>query len=346
LGSFNPGSKILFVGEAPGENEERLKQVFVGSSGRELQSQLEDAGISRASCSFTNVFTRRPPNNDLQNWGVTRKELIIDGSRPWAYISANKLYVRPDIVQPALERLREEIKKLKPNLIVALGNTAMAALCNVSGIGKIRGTLYLSTLVQNVKVIGTYHPAAIMRQYDNRPVVIADLMKAKIECEYPELRLLRRALYLEPTINDLIQWRERLISAPALAVDCETKAEQITCVGFSPSPVEAYVIPFWDRRKPHAHYWPDAASERFAWEVCRDILSSPSIKILQNGLYDVQYFIKYQWRTCNFLEDTMIRHHSLYPGLPKGLDFLGSLYANERAWKKFRPRGGEEKREA
>lgn len=335
----------MLVGEAPAEQDERQGSVFVGSAGRELTSILEDAGISRASCALTNVFDRRPPNNDLGAWAVPLKELRFDPLRPWARIPANKQWLQGEHVQPALERLRAEITQVQPNVIIALGNTAMAALTGHAGIGKIRGTLYQCQLA-NTKVIGTYHPAAVLRQYEFRGVVEADMLKAKAESAFPEMRLRRRALHLEPTTADLRDWRATLLRATHLAVDCETRNGQITCVGFSPSPTEAYVIPFWDRRKPGWHYWPDAASERFAWQVCYDVLTSDAVKILQNGLYDLQYFLLYRWPMRRFTEDTMIKHHSLYPGMPKGLDFLGSLYANERAWKKFRPRGGEEKKDS
>ena len=64
--------------------------------------------------------------------------------------------------------------------------------------------------------------------------------------------------------------------------------------------------------------------------------------IFQNGIYDVQYLMKYRIRVRNFSEDTMLLHHSLYPALPKSLDFLGSIYANEQAWKRWRLRGDED----
>lgn len=343
-GTLRP-AKILLVGEAPGANEEKWGSPFVGAAGQELDSILVDAGLRRSDCALTNVFDVRPPDNDLTPWCVPRKEIKHTGQF-FTLIPYNKLYVRPDFVEPARARLYDEIKRVSPNIIIALGNTAMAALTGVTGVGKIRGTLYLSTLVPNVKVLATYHPAAIIRQYELRVVTVADMMKARGEAEFPDLRLRRRALHLEPTISDLVQWKEYLTQARFLAVDCETKNGQITCVGFSPSPDEAFVVPFWDRRQPNWSYWPDAASERFAWQVCHDILVSDAEKILQNGLYDMQYFLRYCWPMRRFTHDTMIKHHSLYPGLPKGLDFLGSLYANERAWKKYRPRGGEEKQEA
>jgi uracil-DNA glycosylase len=338
-------ARILLVGEAPTEQDERQGMLFTGSAGQELTSMLVDAGIRRAECALTNVFDQRPPGGDLGAWSVKRAEVTFDPMRPWAWIPAAKQWLPGTRVQPALERLRTEINAVQPNVIIALGNTAIAALTGSSGIGKIRGTLYQCRL-SGRKVIGTYHPSAVLRQYEFRGIVEADFLKAKAESEFPDMRLRKRTLYLAPTIADLAEWRNRLVSAPALAVDCETRNGQITCVGFAPSPDEAFVIPFWDRRKPGWHYWPDAESERFAWQVCHDILVSPAEKILQNGLYDMQYFLLYRWPMRRFIQDTMLKHHSLYPGLPKGLDFLGSLYANERAWKKFRPRGGEEKKDS
>lgn len=327
------------MGEAPGEAEARLLVPFVGHSGKLLDGMLEEVGLKRYEVGLTNVFDQRPLNNDLAHWGVPLNECAYDPDLPWARVKANpKLYVKPSILQPALVRLRSEIERLNPNLVVALGATAFAALTGSGSIGKSRGTLYQSILTPNRKVLGTYHPAAILRQYDLRPIAIADLLKARRESEYPELRLLRRSLYIEPSITDLLQWEEILCSAEKVAVDIETFRGQITCIGFAPSPTAAYVVPFFYGLKS---YWPTVADESIAYKVVRNILASPAIKILQNGMYDLQYCAKYGWRVMNFLHDTMIAHHSLYPGMPKGLDFLGSLFCNERAWKQFRPRGGE-----
>lgn len=345
-----PQAKLLLVGEAPGAEEEKLLTPFVGAAGKELDHMMADAEILRSSISMTNVFDVRPPQNNLLHWCADKKEagVGINPALPWAWIQPETAkYITAAHVQPALVRLREEIKRAAPNCIVALGNIALAALCGVSGIGRLRGTLHECTLVPGIKVIPTYHPAAILRQYDNRGFVVADLMKAKAESAFPDFRFLRRALHIEPTVSDLYTWRDRLVSASEITMDVETKPSigQITCIGFSPSPTEAYVIPFWDRRKPDGHYW-SFEDEKIAWRIVASILSAPNIKIMQNGIYDVQYCLMYKWNVKGFVHDTMILHHSLYPSVPKGLDFLGSLYVNERAWKKFRPRGGEEKSDA
>lgn len=347
LPQLPPRAKLLLVGEAPGEAEERKGVPFVGASGQLLDGLLEEVEIPRYSVGLTNVFNIRPHQNNLALWGAERSDCHPDPSLPWTFINAGKapingknkqVYVKPSVTQPALARLRAEIEKLNPNLILALGATAFAALTGVPSIGKSRGTLYPCTLSPGRKVLGTYHPAAVLRQYDLRPICVVDLLKAKREACFPELRLRRRALYVQPTISDLVEWERILTAAPRLACDIETFRGQITCIGFSPSAEASYVVPFF---YSSSSYWPTPDDEVIAYKIVRSILAGPSEKIFQNGMYDIQYCSKYGWRVNNFKHDTMILHHSLYPGMPKGLDFLGSIYCNERAWKQFRPRGGE-----
>jgi uracil-DNA glycosylase len=343
-------AKILFVGEAPGEQEAMFGVPFMGNSGQLLREMLASAEIDINKCSLTCVFLSRPDNNTFISWGgITLKEAReqSDPSRPFALIKANdKLYIPSLIVQSALERLREEIITVNPNIIVALGNTAMSALCNIAGIGKVRGTVHNCTLVPGVKVLPTYHPAAVFSQYDLRPIVEADFIKLAFEQKNSEFNYIRRALHIEPQTSDLAQWVTHLSTASHLAVDVETKNKQVTCIGFAPSKIEAFVIPFWSKRSPNLSYWPTFEDEKVAWQAVQTILNSDAIKIFQNGMYDIQYCLHHGWHVNRPFADTMLKHHALYPNLPKGLDFLGSIYTNERSWKKMRPRGGEEKKEA
>ena len=76
---------------------------------------------------------------------------------------------------------------LDPNLIICLGNCSLWALAGRTGITKLRGTTLLAThTAADFKLLPTYHPSAILRQWDNRPTVIADLMKAKRESAIPK----------------------------------------------------------------------------------------------------------------------------------------------------------------
>jgi DNA polymerase len=332
---LNPRARILLIGEAPAPDDRGYP--FSGSSGQELDFLLRDVELSRVDISLTNLFHEKIPNGDINNWAVPRKELknLIDPALPWNVIPCKKGVVDPRILQPALKRLQDEITKAAPHVIGALGNSPLAALCGVSGITKLRGALHF---YNSIKVIPTYHPGYVLRNYEARPSVVADFQKIKLESSSPFANLINRKIYLDPSKEDLSSWVSRLCSEPYLACDIETKARQITCMGFAPNKAEAFVIPLWT---PKGNYW-DHEGEVLAYKAIKQICEADNIKIFQNGIYDIQYLIKYKIKVRNFSEDTMLLHHSLYPALQKGLDFLGSVYANERAWKRWRLRGDEE----
>ena len=331
-------AKILLVVDFPAEAD--LQQgtlLSMGSApGKELDSILADVGLSRSDVEITSIFTTRPPNGDINAWAIDRKSIkaSVDLLRPWRAIPCKKGVADPKLVQPALERLANTIAKCAPNVIVALGNIPLASLCGVSGIGKLRGALHF---YKTTKVIPTYAINGVLANYEWRPSVVADFLKTVREAESPLADLINRKIYIEPTRRDLEFWTERLCSEEFLAFDIETRAKQITCIGFAPNREESFVIPFWFGNE---NYW-SQEDEIFAYKCVRKICASPAIKIAQNGLYDVQYLFKYQIPVVNFLHDTMLLHHSLYPALQKGLDFLGSIYANDRAWKRWRVRGGD-----
>lgn len=326
--------KIAIVGEAWGEAEERQRAPFVGPSGYELTRMLDEAGIHRADCFLTNVFNLRPrPTNDIEN--LCSKDRA--GNLP--ALKAGK-YLKPDYIGE-LHRVHAEIGSLRPGVCILLGNTAAWAFLGNSGISKIRGTVTSSTVFPWLKCLPTYHPAAILRQWDLRAVTVLDLAKAKRESEYPEIRRPQRTVYIDPTLADLEWYYDNFLrGATAFAADIETAADQITCIGFAPDPASAIVVPFVDARKPMGSFWPSAEEETAAWEFVRRVLALPCPKTFQNGLYDVVFLWKsYGMVVNNWEDDTMLLHHSLQPESEKGLAFLGSVYTNEASWKLIRQRG-------
>lgn len=328
-------ARILYCGEAPGAEEEIQGIPFVGHSGRLLDDLNLNAGIKRSECYLTNVLHTRPPNNHLEAF-------LVPKSDPSAITQMPPLqpgrYLKSDF-GPELERLRHELRSVRPNLIVALGNTAAWAILGKGAISKIRGTVVDSEFG---KVLPTYHPAAIFRQWDLRPILAADIIKAAMECQYPEIRRPERYIIIDPTFPDIEDfYNNYAVKAKLLAVDIETKNGQITCIGFAVSKSLALVIPFVDNRKEGRSYWPDLHSEKKAWLWVQFLLSLPAGKIFQNGLYDLQYIRRMRLFVRNCLHDTMILHHALHPELLKGLGFMGSVYTSEPAWKLMRQRGEE-----
>jgi DNA polymerase len=131
-GSFNP--EIMFVGEAPGADEDRQGKAFVGRAGQLLTKMIEAMGYTRDDVFIGNILKCRPPGN--------RKPL-------------------PGEMDTCLPYLREQIGILEPDVIIALGTTAVKGLFDVdTGITRMRGK-WLT--FEGIDVMPTYHPAYLLR---------------------------------------------------------------------------------------------------------------------------------------------------------------------------------------
>jgi len=323
--------KIALVGEAWGEHEERERMPFVGPAGWQLNSMLKDAGIARHECFLTNVFNLRPkPTNKIDNLCATKKEV----RHVLPSLSSGK-YIRDEYLGE-LERLYAELRAVKPNIAVALGGTASWALLRDGRVSKLRGAVSESPVIPGLKVLPTYHPSYILQGgYESRHVTVLDLQKAKREAEFPEVRRPIRVVYTEPLLHELAWFEEKFIRrSRMMAVDIETRDNQITCIGFAPATDVALVVPFEDLRKPHASYWGSLEAEIEAWSWVRNVLDSDVPKVFQNGLFDIHRLWRgYGIPVRSALHDTMLLHHALQPESPKGLAYLGTVYTDEAAWK-------------
>lgn len=324
----------MVLGEAWGREEEIASAPFVGTSGRMLTRLLYAAGIDRGSCFLTNVFNFHPRGDDIDE--VCGPESTALAGYP-AHHGAKYVQRR---YAPDLDRLNRELSSHKPNILILLGNTAMWAMLGRSGVAKWRGTTELSThTCEGIKCISTYHPAAVAREYSLRATVVLDLQKAERQSHFPDLRRPERELWIEPTLEDLYEFKRRYITdGETVVVDIESYKSQVTVVGFAPKPHIALVVPFFDFRRKDRSYWHTPRDELAAWTFVRRILESPDTrKCFQNGLYDIAFL----WRAVgikvrNAEHDTMLLHHSLQPESLKGLGYLGSIYTDERAWKHMR----------
>lgn len=324
---------IAIVGEAWGEQEERQRAPFVGPSGYELTKMLGEAGIHRADCFLTNCFNLRPLANDIETLCSKDKTSRFSPIKPGHYL-------RPQFFSE-IDRLLTELRTLNPNITILLGNTACWALLGSSGISKIRGTVAQSTVINGLKCLPTYHPAAVLRDWSLRHVTVLDLIKAHRESKFPEIRRPQREVWIEPSLQDMEVFYERYLRTSTLiSFDIETFGNQITCIGFSPDERVALVIPFHDARVSSQSYWKTDREELDAWAYVRRVLGLPCRKLAQNGLYDIHFLWRgYGIPVVNFEDDTMLLHHALHPESEKGLAFLGSVYTGEASWKMMRARG-------
>lgn len=326
-------AKIALVGEAWSESDAEVKLPFQGSSGAELTRMLKDAGMRRHEMFMTNVFARRPPDGKIMEF-FTSKKL---GSENFPPYTKGK-FLKPEL-EDELLRLKEELSAVRPNLVVALGGMACWALLGSSGIKALRGTVAESSLIPGLKILPTYHPSFVFRSWSDRPILVADLMKAKLEREFPEIRRPERWVLVDPTLAELAEWiynPDGTVRTPRqgyFSCDTETERRQITMIAFSDHISWSICIPFVDWRHPEKSYWPTASDEVLAWKMVKDILESSHPKLFQNGLYDLQYIRQMGIRPWNVTDDLMLLHHAMYPELPKSLAFIGSTQTNEPAWK-------------
>jgi uracil-DNA glycosylase len=355
-------TEIVIVGEAWGENEHRIREAFVGSSGIELLRMLDEGGVLELTSEDqnyiykfwqdrdpryidmvwrmhpeiyrTNVFNLRPHGNKIENLCGTRQE----GISGLPSFGKSK-YFRAEFAGE-IDRLAAELLEQDPNLIIACGNTPCWALLGNTKISTIRGTTHLSThTVTGFKVLPVYHPAAVMRTWEYRPTTVADFIKAAREAKFPELRRPKREIWIDPSLDDIRRFkREHIDNCKLLSVDIETAGRAITCIGFAPRPDIAIVIPFVKTTRFGRNYFTNPASEREAWNIITNILADPATKkTFQNGMYDIAFLWRaYGIKVIGAEHDTMLLHHALYPESEKSLGFLGSIYTDEGSWKRMR----------
>jgi len=134
FGSGNPNAGIVVVGEAPGADEDEQGLPFVGRAGRLLTDILVAINLSRDEVYICNILKCRPPEN------------------------RNPL---PDEISNCEPYLARQLELIKPKLILALGTFAAQTLLNTKEpLGKLRGRFHL---YKNIKLMVTYHPAALLR---------------------------------------------------------------------------------------------------------------------------------------------------------------------------------------
>jgi DNA polymerase len=150
FGVGNHSAEIVFVGEAPGADEDDQGEPFVGRAGKLLNEMLKEIGLKRQEVFICNILKCRPPNN--------RDPL-------------------PDEVEKCEPYLLKQLSLLKPKIIVALGrvagNTLLKTSETLTNLRKQRYDYYGITLVV------TFHPAAILRNPQWKTTTLEDLKNAK-----------------------------------------------------------------------------------------------------------------------------------------------------------------------
>lgn len=329
-------AKIMLVGEAPGEQEVAKGEPFVGMSGLELSRMLQEAGIIRSTCFITNVVRVRPPGNDVSAFISMRKS---DTTAQHALVR-DKMCLPP--IWEGIEMLKREIELVRPNIIIAFGNVAMWALTGKWGITSWRGSTLQTDLTLGLdyqpKVIPCYHPAAILRQWSWRQILVHDLRRAKVlsttkDLIRPDYRFTTRPDF--STVCDYLDLLQKAVESKPLllSVDIETRAGHIACIGFAWSRLEALCIPLMCAERVEG-YWTIEEEIELMWRLAL-LLTHRNCRVIgQNFSYDAQYFHRWLHYLPNLEFDTMLAQHVCFSNVQKGLDFLSSMYCEfHEYWK-------------
>lgn len=159
FGDGNPQAQIVFVGEAPGGDEDRQGLPFVGRSGQLLDRMMATIGLDRTNVYITNIIPWRPPGN------------------------RNPTPEETALCMPFLER---HLEILDPKIVVALGSvSAKQLLCTTDGITKLRGKWREITIGarNDVPCLPMFHPAYLLRQLPQKRLAWQDLLLLKDKLE-------------------------------------------------------------------------------------------------------------------------------------------------------------------
>jgi DNA polymerase len=154
----------MFVGEAPGADEDAQGRPFVGRAGQLLDKIIAACGLKRSDVFICNILKCRPPENRDP---------------------------RPDEMISCLPYLQRQIEAINPDVIVALGAHAARMLLNTTrSIGQLRGQFheyYAGIGRTPLKLMATFHPAYLLRNYsdENRRYVWEDMKKVLAELNLP-----------------------------------------------------------------------------------------------------------------------------------------------------------------
>ena len=156
FGVGNPAARIMFIGEAPGAEEDARGEPFVGRAGKKLDQMIQSIGFRREDVYIANIVKCRPPNN----------------RDPEA-----------DEVATCFPFLARQIAAIAPEVIVTLGAPATRALLDTRvGIMRLRGCWHR---YRDIPVMPTYHPAYLLRAYtnENRRNMYDDLLAARAKLD-------------------------------------------------------------------------------------------------------------------------------------------------------------------
>jgi uracil-DNA glycosylase family 4 len=291
-------------------------EPLVGQAGQLFDRILNAVGIPRFQTYLTNFCKTQLPNND-------EKKLL--NQKGWKHPSFGELQ----------SRIIQELSQLRTDLIVLMGDTAMRAVLDdpkFSKITKFRGSVYraedfphLAEPLAGKKILITNHPASALPHADpkNFYVIMTDLEKLLQLEDDPSVLDVTYTTHINPAFPEILDFLNEVSKIPETSFDIEANPRQTTCFAFTLNPSEAMCVPLVNNS---GNIW-TPEQELQIWQMVAQILEGSPGLIMQNGMFDMMFKLRtLGLKTSNFIFDTMLAQHLCWADLPKGLDFITSVY--------------------
>lgn len=293
-------ARLAIVGMAPADEEIRLGVPFMGPSGAVVNYSLQRLGMPRAEVFVTNV-----------------------SSLPLDTNNASLFSLPPDVLENETARLIAELREVRPNCLLVLGDETMQILTSMKGVLKWRGSILESSLIPGQKCVVSIHPAWFLRAGLFKWEAVLrhiDIKRAIEESAFPEIRLPTRNAIIRPTLGMALDYIEECKHHEWLSFDYETLGDfRLSCFGIGYREDEAMCIPLLN--DAGENYW-TLQDEILIMNAFSSLLASPVKKIGQNLSFE---WILSWWHHLlprNIGIDTMLLHHCLYPDFGGTEDFF------------------------
>lgn len=297
--------QILFVGEAPGKEEDIQGVNFVGDSGKLLRRTIEKLGIQKEFVAFSNVVKCRPVDSQKKNRTPTVREI----NRCKAHVFA-------------------EVEVLKPKIVVLLGSVPLRAFLGDGNITSMRG---VPTEKDGILYLPTFHPSAILRNNTLLKYFEQDLSKISELLNADTLNNDLGNYEFCDSLEKVEQLCNKLLSSDEFSFDTETSSKRrdvgnyVVCVSFATKEREGYVVPI--RNNLDGYFFKRDTVK--VVEFLHNVFSSNSVKSAFNAKFDIQFLRKdFGIEVKNLQWDVMLLHYVLYPELPHDLNYCVLQYTN------------------
>src|SRR6266581_2011453 len=320
IGSISPN--LMIIGEAPGQQEDLQGIPFVGTTGKMVDDILLKLNVRRSEIYITNVVKYRPPLNDL------KKLHLIDVS----------------IDQSIQELWDNEISRLHPKCILAVGDLALQATCSLTGILNYRGSILLAR-DGITKVVPTIHPAALFSHKNEESeqagglswvwlkVIEADFARAMGKPRTGLRVLPERTLQVAHNSLDLFRFFREYEKLDRAARDIESINCVPVCVGFAFNRHHAISVPLL--RHIGNHVLTDMGDNELdeVWRTIDEKLRRLKL-VGHNFMYDEYKLSLIGFECPRVISDTLIKTRVIFPELPnKQLHVVSSLWTREPYYK-------------